>query len=212
MKAKIKVFSQPTTHSLVDYPCVSPFWCNILVFYVPETTCGASERIKTVIENHGGLCCEFHECQTTQIKPDVPLNFNSFYEGKIYHESFIYECIANNKLEKFDSYYINDCTAEKGQKLNIGKRKIFTIMEGIKLYLVFGSKKTKQIQQLFWKNLETNKVLPERSLDRIKAFWLKYEDTTLEHYLCECIHNKVDFCLSFKEIPQLQTLEKRLRI
>ena len=41
---------------------------------------------------------------------------------------------------------------------------------------------------------------------------MQYEEITLEHYLCECIHKKFDFCLSFKEIPFGKELERRLRM
>jgi hypothetical protein len=35
----------------------------------------------------------------------------------------------------------------------------------------------------------------------MKNFWTKNQYKTLEEYLIECVHEKTDFCLSFKEIP-----------
>lgn len=49
--------------------------------------------------------------------------------------------------------------------------------------------------------MESSNLLPERSGDSMKNFWNKISCKTLEQYLIECIHEKVDFCLSFKEIP-----------
>lgn len=67
-----------------------------------------------------------------------------------------------------DDYIMSECPAEKGLKLNIGKRKNFTIMEGIKIYQLLGNKKSKNLQAYFWKNIEQMRSLPERSLERVK--------------------------------------------
>lgn len=67
-----------------------------------------------------------------------------------------------------DDYIVSECPAEKGLKLNIGKRKNFTIMEGIKIYHLLGNKKSKNLQAYFWKNIEQMRSLPERSLERVK--------------------------------------------
>lgn len=67
-----------------------------------------------------------------------------------------------------DDYIVSECPAEKGLKLNIGKRKNFTIMEGIKIYQLLGNKKSKNLQAYFWKNIEQMRSLPERGLERVK--------------------------------------------
>ena len=56
-----------------------------------------------------------------------------------------------------------------------------------------------------------NNKLPERSVDSLKKFWAAHELKTQEEFLCESIFHKVDFCLSFKEIPFKQELESKLR-
>jgi len=96
------------------------------------------------------------------------LNFDSFYPGKIYHERYVSESILKEKKEKVDDYIVGECPVEKGLKLNIGKRKNFTIMEGIKIYQMLGNKKSKNVPALFWKNIEQMRSLPERSLERVK--------------------------------------------
>ena len=47
-------------------PCVSTLLLQsaVSVFYVPETACGASDRVKASIKRHGGICTEFHESCT----------------------------------------------------------------------------------------------------------------------------------------------------
>jgi len=67
-----------------------------------------------------------------------------------------------------DEYIVSECPAEKGLKLNIGKRKNFTIMEGIKIYQLLGNKKSKNVSASYWKSIEQMRALPERSLERIK--------------------------------------------
>jgi hypothetical protein len=43
--------------------------------------------------------------------------------------------------------------------------------------------------------------LPERTADSMKNFWKKNLSKTLEEFLIECIHDSIDFCLSFKDVP-----------
>lgn len=80
-----------------------------LVFYVPETACGASDRVRTVIKRHGGICTEFHEGCTIQVKPSVTLDFSSFYTGGIYQEAWIYESVTANKVLKKENYEAGIC-------------------------------------------------------------------------------------------------------
>ena len=35
----------------------------------------------------------------------------------------------------------------------------------------------------------------------MKNFWKKNLSKTLEEFLIECVHEKTDFCLSFRDIP-----------
>jgi len=67
-----------------------------LLFFVAETQCGASDRVKALIHRHGGICTEFHECCTIQIKPKVELDMSSFYPGEIYEEAWLYKCVSAN--------------------------------------------------------------------------------------------------------------------
>ena len=74
-------------------------------------------------------------------------------------------------------------------------------MEGIKLYQVMGAKKNHKVGIDMWKAIASQKIIPERSADSLKAFWKKYSQRQLEEYLVESIFFKTDFCLSFKEFP-----------
>jgi hypothetical protein len=84
-------------------------------------------------------------------------------------------------------------------------------MEGMTLYKILGKRRTVNEQTSFWQRLVENNKLPERSWESLKKFWQVHENKTQEVFLCESIHNKVDFCLSFKEIPNVKQLEQRLR-
>jgi hypothetical protein len=84
-------------------------------------------------------------------------------------------------------------------------------MEGLTLYRILGKKKTANENNTFWCKIVENNKLPERSAESLKKFWQAHENKTQEVFLCESIHNKVDFCLSFKDIPDREDLEQRLR-
>lgn len=84
-------------------------------------------------------------------------------------------------------------------------------MEGLTLYRLLGKKKTATESNSTWIKIVENNKLPERSAESIKKFWQQHENKTQEVFLCESIHNKIDFCFSFKEIPDREELEARLR-
>jgi hypothetical protein len=65
-------------------------------------------------------------------------------------------------------------------------------------------------QKQFWARVQGQNILPERSAESLKNFWAKNQYKTLEEFLIECVHEKTDFCLSFKEIPN-PDFEKRFR-
>lgn len=80
-----------------------------------------------------------------------------------------------------DDHFITENTRENCRKLNISKKKNFTIIEGITLFGLFGTNNTDNLNKIsFWKNIETNQVLPERSAEQMKKFWHKNENNTVE--------------------------------
>lgn len=84
-------------------------------------------------------------------------------------------------------------------------------MEGLTLFKIMGSKKCEAVSNAFWEKLVINNRLPERSADQLRRFWQKHQNKTQEVFLCESILNKIDFCLSFSEIPNKMELETKLR-
>ena len=62
-----------------------------------------------------------------------------------------------------DDYKLIDNEMENALKLNIGKKKRYTVMEGVKLYSIMGAKKTGKIQNDLWKSIESKQKLPEKS-------------------------------------------------
>lgn len=84
-------------------------------------------------------------------------------------------------------------------------------MEGLTLYKILGKRKVASETNAFWTRIVENNKLPERSVDSLKKFWQAHECKTQEEFLCESIFYKVDFCLSFKEIPMREELESKLR-
>ena len=84
-------------------------------------------------------------------------------------------------------------------------------MEGITLYRILGNKKTADCTAAFWQRIVDANHLPERSWESLKKFWQVHEKKPVEHFLCDAIHKKYDFCLSFQHIPNSKDLETSLR-
>lgn len=71
----------------------------------------------------------------------------------------------------------------------------------MQLYRLMGPKKFEKISVDFFKGIEAQRYLPERSIESMRSFIKEYSQKPIEQYLVEAIHYKWDFCLSFKEIP-----------
>ena len=84
-------------------------------------------------------------------------------------------------------------------------------MEGIILYRILGNKKSADLASTFWQRIVDANHLPERSWESLKKFWQVHEKKPVEHFLCDAIHKKYDFCLSFSPIPNRRELEESLR-
>ena len=86
-------------------------------------------------------------------------------------------------------------------KLNMGKRKKITIVEGMMLYKLLGAAKFEKVTIETYRGIERQGYLPERSVETMKNFWKEYSVKPLEEYLVEALFHKWDYCLSYKEIP-----------
>jgi hypothetical protein len=104
-------------------------------------------------------------------------------------------------LQPCREYELGTNDSEHAMKLNIGKRKKITIVEGMKLYRLLGAAKFQKVSIDTYKGIERQGILPERSFETMKNFWKEYSAKPLEQYLVEALFNKWDYCLSFKEIP-----------
>ena len=103
-------------------------------------------------------------------------------------------------------YYTNQ--SDSALKLNLGKRKRYTVLEGYTLYNLLGAQKFNKIPIEGYKNIERGRHLPERGFESIRNFWKEYGNKTLEVYLVECIFFGYDYCLSFKEFPDPAFIHK----
>jgi len=87
-----------------------------------------------------------HECFTYQIKPEiVRTGFSDYFVGKIYSSKWITDSIAQGKCLPCDNYFV--CVSFEDAtklRLNIGKKKKYTIIEGIKLYEVITNQRNLQ--------------------------------------------------------------------
>lgn len=44
-------------------------------------------------------------------------------------------------------------------------------------------------------------MIPERTPEQLKKFWLSYKDMLPEQWLAQAIHERVDFSFSLQQIP-----------
>jgi hypothetical protein len=146
---------------------------------------------------------EQHECFTYQIKPDnVKVGFHEFFAGKIFSSRWLTESVAAGKYRPADDYFLVMNQSESARRLNISKKKKYTIIEGLRLYEIITNQKAGQTNSnQFWQKVFGQAILPERTADSMKNFWKKQASKTLEEFLIECIHEGTDFCFSYKDIP-----------
>jgi hypothetical protein len=89
--------------------------------------------------------------------------------------NWITDSIKEGKCLKRDDYFIVINTDDASLKLNISKKKKYTVIEGIKLYEIITNHKMLQVTQKgFWDKAEKQNILPERSADSMKTFWAKH--------------------------------------
>ena len=150
------------------------------MFFLPDVE--ESIKLKILIEAHGGRCIDQYECSSYQIRPNskTELDFNNFYAGTLYDEQWIKDSIAIGHLIPKDEYKLGENDSEEALKLNMGKRKKITIVEGMKLYKILGAQKFDKVDQNTYKGIERQGYLPERSIDSMKNFWKEYSSKTLE--------------------------------
>jgi len=141
------------------------------------------------------------------------MKMKDFYSGPVYISTWIKEAIdaslenpmeigGNKMLSKKEDSYLVECTCSDCKQLNIGKKKKFTIVEGIKLFEIMNSNHTDNLNKAsFWSNIQNNRLLPERTAEQMKKFWTKNEHRTVEQWLVKAIHENYDFSLSVKHIP-----------
>jgi len=87
-------------------------------------------------------------------------------------------------LEYKDDHFLTENYKDSAKKLNLGRKKHFTIVEGIMLFKIIVQNHVDNLNKLiFWQNIETNQLLPERTAEQMKKFWHKNENNTVEQWL-----------------------------
>ena len=122
------------------------------------------------------------------------------------------EIAGNKMLGTKDDSFLLQCESNDCKKLNISKKKKFTIVEGLKLFEIMSTNNSDTLNKKdFWQRVHDNKYIPERGADLMRKFWQKYESYTVEQWLVKAIHENLDFSLSVKQIPSLNFV-KNFRI
>lgn len=111
-----------------------------LVFYLPDSDYSAD--MARLIEKHGGKVTDQHECFTYQLKlENAKTNLTEYYKGAIYSSKWITDSISEGKILKKEDYFMCININEKSKRLNISKKKKYTIIEGIKMFDTVGGQK-----------------------------------------------------------------------
>lgn len=164
------------------------------MFYIPEMDPQEQkvyEECKKMIEEHGGMVVDQHECFTYQIKPNDAklLKVKDFYKGTVYLDCWIKEAIneamnkenpneigGNKMIQKKDDHILLEANKDKCKNLNVSKKKKFTIIEGLKLFSLMSTNNTENLNKnSFWLNVEKNNAIPERTSEQMKKFYHKNE-------------------------------------
>ena len=74
------------------------------------------------------------------------ISTHEFYAGDVYFSNWIEECIQNNFVLSHTHYKATTLTSAQEVKLsNLGKRKKYTIVEGMTMYAIAGAQKINKI-------------------------------------------------------------------
>ena len=115
----------------------------MVAFYLPPCPC--FEEYYEKITKNGGIVVDQQECFSFQLRPDnAKAKFSDFYAGKIYSARWIVESIAAGKCLSSEGFFVCINIDDNARKLNIGKKKKYTIIEGIKLYEIITNQKSIQ--------------------------------------------------------------------
>ena len=147
---------------------------SIIVFFLPDVE--ESEKLKVLIEAHGGRCIDQFECNSYQIRTasKTELDFNNFYLGPVYDEAWIKDCISLNSLRQMEEYKVGCNDKDCALELNIGQRKRITIVEGMRFYKQMSARSLEKVPSEYFKGIERQRVFPERSAETMKNFWKEY--------------------------------------
>ena len=79
--------------------------------------------------------------------------------------------MEEGKLLTLVDFFICINVDERSRKINIGKKKKYTIIEGIRLYETMNNHKT--IVPGLWNKIASSGIFPERTAESLKTFWKK---------------------------------------
>ena len=175
------------------------------MFYLPKVESEEIKRLEGLIVRWGGLVLDTHECMGIQIRPTIQqggFSTQEYYCGQIYMSNWIEDSISQNKVIPPNTYIATKLDSSYDVKvLNLGKRKKFTILEGIRLYEAMVAQKWNKVKTEIWNKLHSNDILPGRTIDSMKNFWKRYSEVTLEDFLIESFQTGRDYCITYKKVP-----------
>ena len=107
--------------------------------------------MKALIEKHGGLVSEWHECFTYQIAPiRAEAAENEYFYGDVYYAHWLVDSVKAGELLEKDDYFA--FTASKNVrfiKFTVAKPN-YTITEALKVFEIAMPNKTSASGSTFW--------------------------------------------------------------
>lgn len=180
-----------------------------MMFYIPDIR--ARDKLRPLIEEHGGIIVNQYEAYVYQIKPTRGLRSGSlsnekyFYKGYVYNSDWIKDSIKKKMLLDEEEYL---CGFNKSSKLSIIKkseRRTYNITEVLKVFdLVseYGGSIKKMPPMKFWQEMEALNHIPDRSAASLRTAYKKFGGTRRAAFV-RAVYKKASsrFSHQFEDTP-----------
>ena len=105
-----------------------------MIFYLPPSRDKAD--LKLLIENHGGITSDFHECFTYQIAPlTQTIEKLHYFLGDVHQGHWLVESVKQGKMLDNKDYFAFKNTESGSKRIDfIAERIKYTITEGMKIF------------------------------------------------------------------------------
>lgn len=124
--------------------------------------------MKVLIERHGGLVSDFHECFTYQIAPiSEDVDKQLYFWGDVFQGHWIVESIKAERLVDQDPHFAFHNKEKGSKRVAFPNTKIrFTMTEAIKVFEIALANQRSEVSargSAFWLEIQRKCLLPNRA-------------------------------------------------